>query len=231
MHTIPFDLELNHTVDSSLRSDPKYQLIFDCIQQLWARQLLVNAAGNCVSVSAMLQHQLQSLGIESIMYECKLMVTESDAQGLRYSFVGYEQSSMHRRDGILDTHVVVITTDTRRQILIDLTVDHVLPRGKHWVIEPVIALNSPVILDCDLGTHQLTYSSVQGLKLPELHETGVLERIRRDREMRSQLKLLKIVLFTVCVLTVANLFMNTSQLMFRMDLIETLDRHLIKPAD
>lgn len=231
MHTIPFDLELNHTRDAQLRANPKYSQIFDCIQQLWSRQLLVNAAGNCVSVSAMLQHQLQGLGIESIMYECKLMVTERLEQGLRYSFVGYEQSSMHRRDGILDTHVVVITTNTEPQILIDLTVDHVLPRGKHWVIEPVVALTSPVILDCDLGTHQLTYSTVQGLKLPELHETGILERIRRDREMRSQLRLLKIVLFTVCVLTLANLFMNTSQLMFRVDLIETLERHLIKHPD
>lgn len=217
----------NLSVQLQEREDPEYQQCLDCLEQLLETGALAHAQGNCLAISEMLQNLLSARGIQSQLIEVKLMHTWENQGRHLFNLVGYDGSDFTRQQGIMDTHIVVVTK-TRHPLIIDASVPHCCPPGRFWIIEPLRAGLDDVLLEFELPGNRYRYTSKPLPRLPQIRQQSILDRINRDLGVDRTLRLFRWMLVLLSALTLLNFFMNTSQLMFRVELIEILEQLQIK---
>lgn len=209
------------------QENPDYQAVMDCLEQLLETGALAHAQGNCLAISEMLQNLLTARGIQSQMMEVKLMHTWEQQGRHLFNLVGYDGSDFTRQQGIMDTHIVVITR-TPQPLLIDASVPHCLPPGRFWNIEPLQASIDDLLVDFKLPGNSYRYTAKPLPRLPQIRQQSLLDRINRDLGVDKTLRWFRWALVIISLLTVINFVMNTSQLIFRIELIEILGQLHIK---
>lgn len=222
IHQNTYIAENNFTQDPAVLNSSQYQRIISVIDKMRSTGVMNHAAGNCIAISEILQHLLIENEVPCRLVECRLMITEKRNGMLsEFKYIGWDGSSIANADGAIDTHVVVVT-EGESPILIDLSVAHVLPKGRVWVAEPLNSLAPERLVEFWIDESKIVYELKKQPRLLGLHQSSLLERLRTDQKILSQQSSFQLMLYAVIVACVINLVLNTSQLIFRAELTDRL---------
>lgn len=204
----------NLPIDSTneLFNSPEIVKILEVVDSLYASGMAINFAHNCIASADILQASLQTVGIKSKILEVQLNVFRDDGTNNKdYLYIGYNGTTF--RDEI-DTHVVVIT-ETKEPILIDLSLGHILPSDKNRVITKCNPSNNH-LASLDIGSLKLSYFIKTAIKLPHIHQKNIIERMIEDRKTRDIVEQLRFFTFFVMTLSIINFTLNSALLVLKM---------------
>jgi hypothetical protein len=205
-----YNINSNLTLDTELHETKDYKLCIEAIEQLRLSGMITNAAGNCIAMADIVQHTLKELGISSRLIECKLIVNVDiggNKNELRY--VGFNGTSLS--PDFIDTHVAVIT-DTKIPMIVDLSITHMLPNRRLWVVERLCSDNPDTITKVTFPDCALTYLHKKTIRLLGLHQTTILERMINENAIKNKISFMEKIAWTLIIFTFVNFFINTSLL-------------------
>jgi hypothetical protein len=200
------NIDITLSQDENLQSLREYQIIKKHLQNYDAQSLL-RMAGNCIAACDIITILLHQDGIESAIIECQTIVKFFDGKKENYNFIGFDGIASVNN---IDTHVVVVTK-SKRPILIDISLSHLLPYDHPFIVELVQEKND-LLGDYTIGNHTLTYQLKKTIKLPLLHQKTILEKMKNDIGINSKIKYLGYFVSVVLTISVMNLILNVSLL-------------------
>lgn len=209
MNSLP---DKNFTLDNELANDADYKVCLDIINFLTKTGVIHHVAGNCIAAADLFQQSLKEYNISSRMVECKVIITKKDTNKIKnLTFVGFDSKSS--AVGLIDTHVIVIT-ETKLPMIIDLSIGDSLPSGRSWVVERLSPNVDPdIISKIDYPECSLSYSIKKMPRLLGLHQTSILDRLSQEINLKKRLSFLQSILIILGVLTFVNFTLNISILM------------------
>jgi hypothetical protein len=211
------------TLDSEVLKDPQYHKIKEILQKLKDGGVLNSMAGNCISSSEILQHLLSQVGIPSKIVECQACLIRSGvSQANDIMFIGYDNSNY---SGQIDTHAVVIT-ETDLPLIIDLSLGQLLPNDHPYIIERVNGTKPEEIAQINVGNINITYFIKKHIRLHQLHQKTLLERMTETENLRRRFKLLEKLVYGLLCLVVVNTLLNTAQVYSDLTWREIPNHHL-----
>jgi hypothetical protein len=217
---------MEFTNDPGLLRTPQYHKIKECIDSLSRTGDSRSFAGNCVATCDIFQTLLSQLGIPCKIIECQVCISQEVDGNKNYMFVGYDNYSY---PGQIDTHTIVVTEgDT--PIIIDLSLGHLLPADKQYVIEKIYnksknaneSIHLPenadknVLAEFDFGNCSLTYYEKKNLRLPSLHQKNLIQRIVNEQNVEKSLEALKLFIIAALGLALINFTMNITLIVLRL---------------
>jgi hypothetical protein len=160
--------------------------------------------------------------------ECQICITQEVDGNKNYMFVGYDNYSYA---GQIDTHTIVVTEgDT--PIIIDLSLGHLLPADKQYVIERVNTtgkgtgkglssehrenVGKDVFAEFDFGSCGLTYYEKKNLRLPSIHQKNLIQRIVNEQNVEKSLDALKLFIIGALTLGIINFTLNIVLIVLRL---------------
>lgn len=210
---MPTNTQFELTSDSAILKTPQYHKIKSIVDKLKNTNRLMNFAGNCVSTADIMQHLISHVGIPCKIIECQACLIRNDGQTQDYMFVGYDD---RQYPGQIDTHVVVITTDDS-PLLIDMSLAHLLPKDRPYIVERVRKNDDPnVISEFNLENITITYTEKKMIKLPSIHQKNLLDRIMNDQKMNSTIKTLRAFVMCAVALGLVNFTLNILLIVLRL---------------
>jgi hypothetical protein len=217
-------MNVEYTNDPGLLRTPQYHKIKECIDSLSRTGDSRSFAGNCVATCDIFQTLLSQLGIACKIMECQVCITKEVDGNKNYMFVGYDNYSY---PGQIDTHTIVVTEgDT--QIIIDLSLGHLLPPNKQYIIERVTTskkdlssehkenVGKDVFAEFDFGSCGLTYYEKKNLRLPSIHQKNLIQRIVNEQNVEKSLEALKLFIIAALGLALINFTMNITLIVLRL---------------
>jgi len=200
------------TMDSELLKSPIYHKIKDIVKKLSQVTTPEQFAGNCISTADIVQHLLSHAGIKCKIVECQVCLIRTDGQSQDFLFIGYDGRSYA---GQIDTHTVVITED-EEPLLIDLSLGHVMPKDKPFIIEKLNGAKPGTISEFNIGNINITYTEKKSVRLPAVHQKTLLQRIVNEQEMTKSISNLK--LFVICAVSLGlvNFTLNVILIVLRL---------------
>lgn len=205
-------ISINLTNDIELEKLPYYRIIFDIVERLNKSNVLHNLHGNCVAAADIVTAMLLQSGIESVITECQVSICVEEKNEKYYNLVGYDNFSFN---GQVDTHVVVITK-TEVPILIDLSISQYMPQDHPFVIERVSNDDPNILANYKIGTHNLVYQTKRNIRLPELHQKTILERISDDAKSKQKIKMMTTAVVALLGFTVLNFIANIAIVLLKL---------------
>lgn len=204
------------TNDEELKGTNDYDQVVDVVTELVESGITRMGEGYCVSVSDIVFNLLSQRGIKCHLAEVQLSAYD-EASGTRH-MIGFETTLTQNTLARVNTHVVVIT-DTEIPMLIDASIAHKLPGYKQVVIDRVSNAGNKVVLETKYETWSYIYQEkLTGIRMPQLHQISIIDRIATDRKIFGNLKslqrlnLIGIVLSAFAVLNVlAKMFWDSYQ--------------------
>lgn len=217
---------MEYTNDPGLLRTPQYHKIKECIESLSRTGDSKAFAGNCVATCDIFQTLLSQLGIPCKIMECQVCITQEFEGNKNYMFVGYDNYSY---PGQIDTHTIVVT-EGENPILIDLSLGHLLPQDKQYVIERVYNKSKnknisgdreenqgkDVFAEFDFGSCSLTYYEKKNLRLPSIHQKNLIQRIVNEQNVEKNLGVLKMFIIAALSLGVINFSLNVILIVLRL---------------
>lgn len=192
-----------YTTDPELLRDPEYKIVESVIRELDREGILKRLSQECIAAADILQHELGKHGISSRIMECQASVFSTETnKPLRGFFVGFDEDSHPGGSGI-DTHVVLVT-ETKTPMLIDLSLSGLMPVQNPWIVEPVEIKDTAVWATYYRENLRITYMPKRKVKLVTLHSRNLLSRLSTELEVKTQLKWLKIAVVVVLTLVSLN---------------------------
>lgn len=201
------------TTNSDLLKKPQYHKVKEIVRKLQGNNMIVNFAGNCIGAADVMQHLLSHAGIPCKIVECQACLIRNDGTTQDYLFIGYDNKQF---TGQLDTHVVVITTDDC-PMLIDLSLGHVLPKDQPYIVEMLSRAADPeVIAEYNIANINITYSVKKSIKLPNVHQKNLLDRILSEQNMAKTVATLKTFVICAVSLGLVNFLLNVILIVLRL---------------
>jgi hypothetical protein len=200
------------TIDKQLLNSEQYQKIKDVIGSLARSEGLQSFFGNCVASADIIQTMLSRSGIASKILECQVCVIKSENGMKNFLFVGYDNYSY---PGQIDTHTVVITED-ENPIMIDVSLGHVLPTNHQIIVEKANGLEPGVIADFTIGNTRVTYSEKKNLRLAQVHQKNLLQRMIAEQNTEKTLKVLRTLILVAVTMSLINFTMNILLIILRL---------------
>ena len=208
---------MEFTEDKLLLKNPQYHKIRDMLASLIRNQDKSAFAGNCVATCDIVQALLSQIGISSKIIECQVCVVKNIDGNRNYMFVGYDNYSY---PGQIDTHTIVITEDDN-PILIDMTLGNHLPPDHQFIIERVgdskqNTDGKEIIAEYQYRNAEVTYFVKKNLRLANIHQKNLVQRIVSEQKIDESLKLLK--KFVICALALGliNFTLNVVLIILRL---------------
>lgn len=200
------------TMDSELLKSPRYHKIKDIVKKLSQVTSPEQFAGNCISTADIVQHLVSHAGIKCKIVECQVCMIRNDGETQDFLFIGFDGRSY---PGQIDTHTVVITED-EEPLLIDLSLGHVMPKDKPFIVEKLNGSKLGVIAEFNIGNINITYTEKKSIRLPAVHQKTLLQRIVNEQQMSKNLDRLKI--FVICAVTLGliNFTLNVVLIVLRL---------------
>lgn len=199
------------TNNQDLLKDPQYHKIINLIDHIIQDDIIASSfSGNCVGSCDIIQTMLSQVGIKSKIVECQATVNGLNANGEKFfSFIGYDN---YNYPGQIDTHCVLIT-ENDFPILIDLSLGNVLPREQQFIVERVSGMkiddNGREILSLvKLNNIEITYYVKKRLRLVNIHQKNIIQRILKEQEFETTIKFVKAILYCTLGLGLTNFFLN-----------------------
>lgn len=181
---------------------PEYFKILEVLQSLERNQLLKTFHGNCIAATEIIQSMLSQVGIQSRVVEVQLLITRK-ASPEEFLFIGFDGTDF---PGQIDTHMVLIT-ETPQPIIIDVSIAHVLPSDKCYLVECVNSTPN------SLSEHQienlsLVYQEKRNIRFPNIHQKTLINRIIDDQKVRSDLDKFHLLLIVSLSISGVNFVLN-----------------------
>jgi hypothetical protein len=199
-HKLPTSLKNS---DDPLLKSPEYHKIMEVINELKKTRMLQSFNGNCIAACEILQSMLSQVGIQSRTVEVELLITRRGEKN-EYLFVGF--NDMHF-PGQVDTHMILIT-DTPQPIIIDVSIGHVLPPDRNFIIERVNQ-TSQSFSEHNIENLNLIYREKKSVKFAELHQKNLIQRILTEQKQRQEFDNLRTVLVICLSVTAINFILNS----------------------
>lgn len=198
------------TKSDVLLRDPEYLKVKSIIEGLIESGLGRMGEGYCISVSDIVFNFLNQNRIKSHLLEVQLSAVDN-IENKTY-MVGFDTAFQQNSHLRVSTHVVVVT-DTKIPMIIDLSISHRLPHGYQCIIDKAINEGDKVICKVEHeGWTWIYQEKKNGVGVPMLHQISILERIATDKKLFDSIKALKtlniigITLSTFAVLNVLGKF-------------------------
>lgn len=206
-------MSIEYTTDSALIKTPQYHKIKECIDSLIKTHGAKSFYGNCVATCDIFQTILSQYGISTKIMECQAcIVVEKDA-GKNYKFVGYDNYSY---PGQIDTHTVLVT-EGDKPVIIDLSLGHVLPPDRPFIVERVKpSKEKDVITELQFSNFQITYSEKKTVRLTSVHQKNLLQRIAVENNLQKEVSLLKLFIMAAVSLGLVNFTLNIVLIVLRL---------------
>ncbi len=198
--------------DKDLIKHKNYQIIKDVLSSLTKSEGLTSFFGNCVAAADIIQTMLARSGIASKILECQVAIVKSNDDSKNFMFVGYDNYSY---PGQIDTHTVVITEE-EFPILIDLSLGHLLPQHRPIILERVNGIEPGVIADYTIENVRITYSEKKNLRLAQIHQKNLLQRLIAEQNTDKTLKVLRSLIIAAIIMGIINFTMNITLIVLRL---------------
>lgn len=212
---MPYEL----TMDSELLKSPRYHKIKDIVKKLSQVTSPEQFAGNCISTADIVQHLVSHAGIKCKIVECQVCMIRNDGETQDFLFIGFDGRSY---PGQIDTHTVVITED-EEPLLIDLSLGHVMPKDKPFIVEKLNGTKPGVIAEFNIGNINITYTEKKNIRLPAVHQKTLLQRLVTEQEMTKNISKLKIFVICAVSLGLINFSLNVILIFLRLYNITWVD--------
>lgn len=216
---------MEFTNDPGLLRTPQYHKIKECIESLARTGDSKSFAGNCVATCDIFQTLPSQLGIACKIMECQVCITREVDGNKNYMFVGYDNYSY---PGQIDTHTIVVT-EGDNPIIIDLSLGHLMPENKQYIIERVNttkkkkgideseeSAGKDIFAEFDFGNCALTYYEKKNLRLPSIHQKNLIQRIVNEQNVEKSLSILKLFIIGALTLGVINFTLNIVLILLRL---------------
>lgn len=177
----------------------KTKKAYKILQRMCQNGIIHAGNGWCVSMSDIIQQQLEAVGITSHMLEVDLRVQYQDENDT--VLIGHDNPEKQIDE--YDTHVVVVA-DCEQPILIDASISKFLPYGKLAVFEPIPEIGTNYFFDFKSDEISLTYRTKALQKVPMTHNSSIVNRIKTDEKVRSDINKLGYYMMLAILLTVVN---------------------------
>ena len=191
-------MELLTSIDVS-KLPSKTKKAYQILQRMCQNGIIHAGNGWCVSMSDIIQQQLDAVGIQSHMLEVDLRIQYREENDT--VLIGHENSDKNRDE--YDTHVVVVA-DCEQPFLIDASISKYLPYGKLAVFEPIPEIGTNYFFDFKSDEICLTYRTKALQKVPMTHNSSIINRIKTDEKVRSDINKLGYYMMLAIILTVIN---------------------------
>ena len=206
-------MNITITSNEKLKKLPEFHKIIELLTKLEDGGILGRLGGNCITAADMVQTMLSQVGIQSEIVECQLCIYRR-GEAVEFFFVGYDNTAFN---GQVDTHMVVVTK-TPIPVLIDLSVSHLMPSDRPFVVDSVSTSDPSIVTEHDYGNVKLTYQTKKQIKVPHLHQKTLLTRFTEELELKKTLFSLKNFVWIGVGLGLFNLLMNSILLILKLTL-------------
>lgn len=196
-----------YTVTKDFEQHAQHREICGVLDRVCDSDLVYRMAGNCLSACDIIQNMLSAAGVDSKIVECQAAVVRSEDDFRDFYFVGYNKFTGGLEDQI-DTHVVVVT-NTEPPVLIDAALGDAAGEQNRIIVRPLTELDPEVIGKFHMGDTQVTYTMKKQLRLPELHQKTLVERIMDTRQQVRRTQFVNRLLWGIGALTLINVIANT----------------------
>jgi len=178
-----------------------FKIIKGLVDGLNKSGMLEAGSGYCLSMSDIVLKLLHKEGIKSRLVECNLMVTLKNPPGMYLmGYPGFNQNN-YSSEKMMQTHIVCVT-ETEIPILIDLSISHI-DKNIQYICAPILKnFEHTNLTEYDFETSTWTYTQKEStdIELPKLHQKSILDRIKTDQLVSSELKLVKkLIIFALTV--------------------------------
>ena len=204
--------------NEALLKDPQYHKIIDLVNNLVTNEMLMSSfRDNCIGSCDIIQSLLSQVGIPSKIVECQASVSGTNDQGDKFFyFVGYDN---YNYPGQIDTHTVVVT-ESENPILIDLSLGKNLPKDQQFIVERVsgtkVDENGKEIISAIKLQHiEVTYYAKKNLRLANIHQKNVVQRIMKEQEFDRTIQFVKVMLYCSLSLSVVNFILNMTLIVIK----------------
>jgi len=189
-----------------LKQDDEYKIIADVVCSLMESGITRMGESYCISVSDIVFNLLRQKGINCHLEEVQLSISNGEDTRM----VGFETVYSKNQLEAVATHIVVIT-DTKIPMLIDLSIAHRLPNDYQAIIEKAQDQGSKVICTIQKDNYNLIYQEKLDSKnmIPQMHQISILDRMQTDRQIfqtMNTLKLLNIIGILLSTFALVNVF-------------------------
>jgi len=200
------------TKDKDLINSKNYTIIRDVLASLIKSEGAQSFYGNCVASADIIQTMLARAGVPSKIMECQVAIVKNTEEGRNFLFVGYDNYSY---PGQIDTHTVVVTEE-EHPILIDLSLGHALPQHRPVIVERVNGIEPTVIADLNIENARITYSEKKNLRLAQIHQKNLLQRMIAEQNTEKTLSVLRMLIIGAITLGGVNFIMNMTLIVLRL---------------
>ena len=198
--------------NQELLKNPQYHKILEVCNRIVSLDGVI-FPGNCIGLADMVQTLLQGIGISSKIVEVEVSVVRNDGTGRpNFLFIGYDGALYPTQ---VDTHTVVITED-KNPILIDLSISHVIPQSRPFIIELANLTDAKQMLSIQIENVSVTYKQKMYPKFPNVHQKNIVQRIASDEKIKSDLSILKTFIIGALTLGLVNFTLNIILIVLRL---------------
>jgi hypothetical protein len=208
-----------YTVDEQLKSHPNFKNIESTLDRLCTDDVVQRLPGNCISACDILQNVLSFYDINSKILECQAMAVKENKDTKNFCFVGF--SDLAKKDGVVDSHVVIIT-QTEPPIIIDASIGHLLPQKNKILVKVLDNLDPDIIGKFEIEDVTITYHHKKNIRLPVIHQKNLVDRIQEHMNFDKKIKLVSKILMIIGSLTAVNFLFNMTLLGF--EILKLLNR-------
>jgi len=172
------------------------------------KDMIQTSQGLCYAMSDMLGRMLTNADIKYHIQEVELIAIGTNP--VRMMIVGKKGKKLLATD--TDTHVVIIV-EHEQPILIDLSIPHIMPQGRTYLMG-VCKSENDVIAQFQVSDATYTYRAREGNAFADLHQKSIVERISTDASIFRNVKrlywLVLAMFIIVCVVQVTAIYWRVS---------------------
>jgi len=178
---------LSYKLDEDILDVAEYKGIKQMLDRLQKSGIMERLQGNCVSACDIIQNMLNFYGVSAKTVECQLMAVKENNQTKDFCFVGFDE--IGRGNNSVDSHVVVVTLGNQ-PVLIDAAIGNLLPGDNQIVVRKLTSVDPDIIGEFKLDDVTLTYQNKKQIKLPELHQKNLIERLKEQTKVNEKINTL-----------------------------------------
>lgn len=193
--------------DDSLEKLSEFHIVKNIIKTLLDSGMLTRMSGNCIGSCEIIGNMLYQKGIKSYMIETQLTVSNNSGD---FTLIGYDNFLSPDADynTQIDTHTVLVITVDDVQILLDPSIQYVLPQSHPIILERINGENPEIVSEYKFSHNHLTYTSKTVSKLPLLTQQNLLSSVITENRNSKKINKFVNVLYITAGIGILNMLIN-----------------------
>jgi len=174
----------NFVNDRELPKHPLYNQIMMVLNRLDNANFFSHGQGHCYAMSDVLCSTLRAVGIDCSMNEVECLITNDDKS--KFIAVGLMNNLMSLPGpNQIPTHVVVTIPHAAGDLLIDSSINHLIP-DPYNIVFGMLDDKPDSVARFKRNDVNISYLHKLGPKLPQLQDINVKQSLEKDSRIRKQ---------------------------------------------